>query len=40
MRVNVLHNTHQIKINKIHNTLLTNKVISIVIIRPVIIFSL
>jgi hypothetical protein len=40
MRVNSLHNAHQIKINNIHNLLLINKVISIVIIRPVIIFNL
>jgi len=39
MRVNVLHNTHvNLKYNKIHN--LINKVISIVIIRPVIIVTI
>jgi hypothetical protein len=39
MRVNVLHNTHvNLKDNKIHN--LINKVISIVIIRPVIIVTI
>jgi len=39
MRVNVLHNTHvKLKYNKIHN--LINKVISIVIIRPVMIVTI
>jgi hypothetical protein len=39
MRVKVLHNTHiKLKYNKIHN--LINKVISIVIIRPVIIVTI
>jgi len=37
MRVNVLHNTHiKLKYDKIHNLILINKVIGIVIIRPVI----
>ena len=38
MSVNVLQNTHDIlKYNEVHNLMLKNKVISIVIIRPVII---
>ena len=37
MRVNVLHNTHvKLKYNKIHNLVLLNKVIYIIIIWPVI----
>jgi len=41
MRVNVLLNTHvKLKYNKIHNLILINKAISIVIIRSVIIVTI
>ena len=41
MRIKVLHNTHiKLKYDKIHNLILINKVISIVIIRPVIIVKI